>query len=392
VTSARICVVTGTRADYGLLRPVMRALDGAEDFELLVVATGAHLSPEFGLTAEVIEADGFTIAERIEMLLSSDTPVGISTSMGLATIGMAGALERLRPDLLVVLGDRYEILAVVQAALVAKVPVAHLSGGDITEGAIDDAIRHAVTKLSHLHFVTNQESARRLRQMGEAPQRVVVAGNPGLDDLVRFEPMPRDELEATLGMQLRERNLLVTYHPVTLADEPPRSGFSELLAALDSLGDRVGMVFTLPNADPEGRVLIDMVRDFVADRPHAVAHESLGQRRYWSCLKTVDAVVGNSSSGLSEAPAAGVPAVNVGDRQRGRLRADSTIDCAAERTAILAAIQQAFAAGLVTPASPYGDGHATERILERLRAVRKPKDLLQKQFHVLEGNALWNGP
>jgi UDP-hydrolysing UDP-N-acetyl-D-glucosamine 2-epimerase len=379
----RICVVTGTRADYGLLRPVMRALDAAEDLELMVVATGAHLSPEFGLTVEVIEADGFTIAERIEMLLSSDTAVGISTSMGLATIGMAGALERLRPDLLVVLGDRYEILAVVQAALVAKVPVAHLSGGDITEGAIDDAIRHAVTKLSHLHFVTNRESARRLLQMGEAPERVVTAGNPGLDDLVLFDPMPRGELEAALGIQFRERNLLVTYHPVTLADEPPRSGFAELLTALDSLGDEVGLVFTLPNADTDGRVLIDMVHEFVADRPHAVAHGSLGQERYWSCLKTVDAVVGNSSSGLSEAPAVGIPAVNVGERQRGRLRAPSTIDCAAERAAIVAAIQQAFAAGPSTPASPYGDGHATDRILESIRAVEDLKDLLAKRFHAL---------
>jgi UDP-hydrolysing UDP-N-acetyl-D-glucosamine 2-epimerase len=381
VTSTRVCVVTGTRADYGLLRPVMRALDGAEDFELLVVATGAHLSPEFGLTAEVIEADGFTIAERIEMLLSSDTPVGISTSMGLATIGMAGALERLRPDVLVVLGDRYEILAVVQAALVAKVPVAHLSGGDITEGAIDDAVRHAVTKMSHLHFTTNDEAAQRVIQMGEDPARVVVTGSPGLDDLIGYEPLPRDDLETSLGMEFAARNLLVTYHPVTLADEPPHEAFAELLAALDSLGDDVGLIFTLPNADTHGRVLIKMVHDYISRRPRAVAHESLGTERYWSCLKTVDAVVGNSSSGLSEAPAVGVPTVNVGERQRGRLRAPWTRDCPAERSAILAAIGDVLLKGRVQPSSPYGDGRATERIVGTLRDIGNFDALLQKRFH-----------
>lgn len=381
MTGLRVCVVTGTRADYGLLRPVMRALDAAEDFELLTVATGAHLSPEFGMTVKVIEDDGFEVTDQVEMLLSSDSPVGISTAMGLATIGMAGVLERLRPDLVMVLGDRYEILAVVQAALVAKVPVAHLSGGDITEGAIDDAIRHAVTKLSHLHLVSNEASAQRVMQMGEHPDHVVVAGNPALDELLTFESMRWSDLEAALGFELRPKNLLITYHPVTLACEPPAETFREVLAALDNLGDAVGLIFTLPNADTHGRVLMSMIRDYVDSRSNAVAHTSLGQAVYWSCLKTVDAVVGNSSSGLAEAPAVGTAAVNIGERQRGRLRAPSVIDCPARAAAITVAVQQVLKQDSIDVTSPYGDGNAAARILDSLRDVRDPQALLVKRFY-----------
>ena len=376
-----ICVVTGTRADYGLLRPVMQALRDDPRFTLQLVATGAHLSPEFGTTARAIIDDGFVLDDRIEMLLSSDSPVGITTSLGLATIGMAGSLDRLRPDLLLVLGDRYEILAAVQAALVARIPVAHLSGGDVTEGAIDDAIRHAITKMSHLHFVTNGPAASRVTQMGEDPARVIVAGNPGLDDLIRFEPMPRAELSRALGLTLRARNLLVTYHPVTLADEPPAAAFGELLAALDDLGGDVGVVLTLPNADTSGRALIDMSREFAAHRDHVVCHDSLGQLRYWSVLRIADAVVGNSSSGLTEAPAVGVATINIGERQRGRLRAASTIDCPPERAAIRAAIEGALASREVEVSSPYGDGHATDRIVEALAAIDDASALLTKRFH-----------
>jgi UDP-hydrolysing UDP-N-acetyl-D-glucosamine 2-epimerase len=376
-----ICVVTGTRADYGLLRPVMQALRDDPRFTLQLVATGAHLSPEFGSTARTIVDDGFVLDDQVEMLLSSDSPVGITTSLGLATIGMAGSLDRLRPDLLLVLGDRYEILAAVQAALFARVPVAHLSGGDITEGAIDDAMRHAITKMSHLHFVTNAPAATRVTQMGEDPTRVIVAGNPGLDDLIGFEPMPRAELSRALGLTLRARNLLVTYHPVTLADEPPAAAFGELLAALDDLGGDVGVVLTLPNADTSGRALIDMSREFAAQRDHVVCHDSLGQLRYWSVLKAADAVVGNSSSGLTEAPAVGVATINIGERQRGRLRAASTIDCPPERAAIRTAIERALASGDVEVSSPYGDGHATARIVETLAGIDDVAALLTKRFH-----------
>jgi UDP-hydrolysing UDP-N-acetyl-D-glucosamine 2-epimerase len=384
MSKLRICVVSGTRADYGLLRPVMRELRSADDFVLQVVATGAHLSPEFGYTVDSIEADGFEVSEQVEMLLSSDSPVGITKSLGLATIGMADTLGRLRPDLLMVLGDRYEILAAVQAALIARVPVAHLSGGDITEGAIDDAIRHALTKLSHLHFATNADAAERIVQMGEDPARVVNAGNPGLDDLLRFQPMSRGELSESLGLELRKRNLLVTYHPVTLADESPAEGFGALLTALEELGDSTGIVLTLPNADTSGRKLIEMARDFAAANTNVACHDSLGQARYWSLLKTVDAVVGNSSSGLTEAPAVGVPAVNIGERQRGRLRAESTIDCLATRASIRAAIDRAISWDDVPVSSPYGDGRATGRILIALRDLGDPRDLLQKRFHRVE--------
>ena len=381
MTTLRVCVVTGTRADYGLLRPVMLGLEREERFDLKIVATGAHLSPEFGLTVRAIEADGFVVDERVEMLLSSDSPVGVTKSLGLATLGMADSLGRLQPDLLMVLGDRYEILAVAQAALVARIPVAHLSGGDVTEGAIDDAIRHAVTKLSHLHFVTNREAARRVEQMGEDPARVVVAGNPGLDDLVHFEPLSREELAEELGLTLRTRNVLVTYHPVTLHDEDPARSFGELLAAIDDLGDDLGVVVTLPNADTSGRVLIDMARDFANARPHVVCHDSLGQARYWSCLTRFDAVIGNSSSGLIEAPVVATPAVNVGERQRGRLRSGSTIDCRPERASILEALERALAWQDVPVSSPYGDGHATERILSVLGALGDAQKLLHKRFH-----------
>jgi UDP-hydrolysing UDP-N-acetyl-D-glucosamine 2-epimerase len=379
--SLRVLVVTGTRADYGLLRPVMVGLRDDVRFELQVAATGSHLSPEFGLTVEAIEADGLPVHERVEMLLSSDTPIGVTTSLGLATVRFADVLERRRPDLLLVLGDRYEILAAVQAALVARVPVAHLSGGDVTEGAIDDAIRHAVTKMSHLHFVTNEPAAARVRQLGEDPARVVVAGNPGLDDLVGAIPLPREELAATLGLELGDRNVLVTYHPVTLADEEPEEAVDALLGALDDLGSDVGVVVTLPNADAAGRSIMRRLREFADHRAHVVAHPSLGQARYWSCLKTFDVVVGNSSSGLTEAPAVGLPSINVGARQAGRLRAASTVDVAPRRDEIAAALQHALATGPVPPESPYGDGHATERILAVLAGLEDPRQLLVKRFH-----------
>lgn len=379
----RVCVVTGTRADYGLLRPVVRELDAADDFTVQLVVTGAHLSPEFGLTVNEILGDGFEVAERVEMLLSADTPAAVSKSVGLAVIGFADALRRLDPDLVLVLGDRYEILAVVQTALVARIPVAHLSGGDVTEGAIDDAMRHAITKMAHLHLVTHTDAAARVRQMGEDPERVVVAGNTGIDDLLRYEPMGPAELEERLGMPLRERNLLVTYHPVTLAHEPPEAAVEELTGALDDLGADVGIVVTLPNADTAGRVLIERLREFARAREHVVAHESVGQEAYWSCLKQFDAVVGNSSSGLIEAPAVAVPAVNIGERQRGRLRTETTIDCPPRRDAIRGAIEQVLAWTDVPATSPYGDGHATARVLEALRALPDPQALLQKRFHSL---------
>jgi UDP-hydrolysing UDP-N-acetyl-D-glucosamine 2-epimerase len=376
-------VVTSTRADYGLLRPVMRLLQASSWADLRVIATGTHLTREFGHTIDAIAADGFEVDDRVDMLLASDTPVGVTKSMGLATIGFADSYQRLRPDILLLLGDRYEILAAAQAALIAKIPVAHLCGGDVTEGALDDAIRHAITKLSHLHFVTNELAAQRVRQMGEDPQRVHVVGNPGLDDLVPFVPLDRPQLEGQLGMSLQERNLLVTYHPATLASEPPAVAFAELLAALDSLGPNVGIVITMPNADTGGRVLLEMVREFTDKRDHAVSHASLGQVRYWSCLKTFDLVLGNSSSGLMEAPVVGTPAVNVGRRQDGRLRAPTTIDCQPERGAIRTAIERGLAWHDAPRSSPYGDGHAGPRIVDHLSRLEDPSRMLVKRFRLV---------
>jgi UDP-hydrolysing UDP-N-acetyl-D-glucosamine 2-epimerase len=383
----RVCVVTGSRAEYGLLRPVMQALATEDDFELQVVATASHLSPEFGSTVRTIEADGFAIDARVEMLLSSDTPVGIAKSVGLGTSGFADALAGLAPDLLLILGDRFELLSVVSAALPARIPIAHISGGDVTEGAIDDAIRHAVTKLSHLHFVTNEPARRRVLQMGEPPSRVVLSGNPALDELARFEPVDRDRLFRELGLPPRDHLVLVTYHPVTLAEEDPQVAFGELLAALEELGDDHGTVITLPNADTGGRVLIGMAERAAEERDDVVAATSLGQRQYWNCLHHADTVVGNSSSALIEAPVLGVRAVDVGERQRGRLRADSLVHVRPDRQEIADAVRLAVAKGRAPKESPYGGGHAVELIIEALRGVGDASTLLHKPFHEVDRRA-----
>lgn len=380
---AILAAITGTRADYGMLQPVLALITKSRRFDLKVVATGMHLSPEFGLTYRAIEADGFAVADRVEMLLSSDTPVGIAKAIGLGTIGFAECFQRLQPDLLLIPGDRFEMLAAATAALPRRVPVAHLSGGDVTEGAIDEAIRHAITKMSHLHFVTNEPAARRLRQLGEDPGRIHLVGNPALDLIGRMDLMDRQAFEAAVGLKLRERNLLVTYHPVTLDDSPSAMGLSELLAALDALGPEVGLIFTKPNADTHGRVLIGMIDAFVQGHPNAVAHVSMGQRLYYSAMKHVSMVVGNSSSGLLEAPSFGIPTVNVGDRQRGRVRAGSVIDTPADAAAIGAAIRKAFTLDVSGVANPYGDGKSAERIVKVLRGLGDPRGLVRKHFHDL---------
>jgi len=376
----RICVVTGTRAEYGLLQPVMALLRDAPDFELQIAATGMHLSPEFGLTYREIEADGFSIDARIEMLLSSDTPTGIAKSIGLGIIGFADALARLRPDVLLVLGDRFEILAAVQAALVARIPVAHISGGDTTEGAFDESIRHSITKMAHLHFVTNQGAARRVRQMGENPAHVWNAGSPGLDAIQNSPLMSREELEHSLDFALRETNFLITFHPATLDAQPATEQFAQLLEALDEFPD-AGLLFTKPNADTQGRALISLLDEWTATRPNARAFTSLGQKRYLSAMAHADAIIGNSSSGLLEAPSFRVPTVNIGDRQRGRLQAESVIDCAPQSAEIVEAIRRALNLDCRNVVNPYGDGDAAPRIVEHLRAIPDFDALLKKRFY-----------
>lgn len=384
----RICVVTGSRAEYGLLRWLMAEIQADPDCELQVVATCMHLSPEFGLTWKRIEEDGFPIAEKVEMLLSSDSPVAISKSMGLGQIGLADAYSRLRPDLVILLGDRFETLSAAAAAAVARIPLAHIHGGELTEGAVDDVFRHAVTKMSHLHFTSAEAYRHRVIQMGEAPERVFNVGALGLDGIRKVDLLSRDALGEAMGFPLRARNLLVTFHPATLEGNVSAHQFRQLLEALESVPD-AGIILTKANADAHGRIINDIIDEYAATRPDRVcAFASLGQQRYLSALKAVDAVVGNSSSGLLEAPGFGTPTVNIGDRQKGRLRAASVVDCAPETGAIRVALARALSPEFrLSPgftANPYGDGRAAERIMAVLRRPL-PSNLLQKTFHDLRG-------
>jgi UDP-hydrolysing UDP-N-acetyl-D-glucosamine 2-epimerase len=380
VSRRKICVVTGGRADYGLLYWPMKEIQASPHFLLQVAATGMHLSPEFGATATTIERDGFPVDARVEMLLSSDTPVGIAKSIGLGVIGFADALDRLGPDLLLLLGDRFEILAAAQAALVARVPIAHLCGGDVTEGAFDEAIRHSITKMSQLHFATSAASARRLRQLGEDPQRVFTIGSPGIDHTVRLTPLSRAEVAAETGLDLGRRLLLITFHPATLGSGAAGAEFDELLAALDALGPETTLAFTLPNADNDGRALARRLEEFVAAHANARAFAALGSRLYLSLLRHADAVVGNSSSGLYEAPSLGTPTVDIGDRQQGRLKADSVISCAARHDAISAAIGEALTRGKRAVANPYGAGDSARRLVEVLASIDDFRALTKKRF------------
>lgn len=385
----KICVVTGTRAEYGLLRWVMEGIRNSESLKLQVIATGMHLSPEFGLTYREIISDGFKIDRKIEMLVSSDTPAGLAKSMGLGLIGMGDALEQLKPDLLLVLGDRFEILAAVAAAAVARIPVAHLHGGEATEGAFDDAMRHAITKLSHLHFAAAPEYAARIVQMGEQPDRVFDVGGLGVDALGKIELLDRPALEESLGLELGQRSLLVTYHPITLDAGSSSAQMSELLAALAPL-DSTRLIFTMPNADTEGRALFGLIERFVAEHPNANSFVSLGHRRYLSCVRYTDGVIGNSSSGLTEVPSFGKGTVNIGARQRGRLRAESVIDCEPDRVSISAAIDRLysadFQASLDTARNPYGTGGASERIVAELERVSLD-GIVKKRFHDIDVTA-----
>ncbi|MBK9135501.1 MAG: UDP-N-acetylglucosamine 2-epimerase (hydrolyzing) [Betaproteobacteria bacterium] len=377
----RICVVTGSRAEYGLLQWVLHDLREDPHIDLQLVVTGMHLAPEFGLTVRQIEADGFAIARRVEMLLAGDTAGAISKSTGLGVIGISEALEQLQPDAVLVLGDRFEILAAAVASLMHRVPLVHIAGGDVSEGAIDDSMRHAITKMAHLHLVTNEDAARRVRQMGEDPQRVLVVGSPGLDHLRRQPLLGRDELERQLGAPLGRHNLLITFHPVTLASDEGQGELDELLAALAATSADTTLWFTRPNADMGGRAIARRIDEFAAEQGgRAQVRDSLGQLRYLSLMAQVDAVVGNSSSGLYEAPSMGVPTVNVGDRQRGRLAAASVLHCPPQRQAITQAIVQARALDCRGVVNPYGDGHSVPRIVAALKALPAAQALLRKPF------------
>jgi UDP-N-acetylglucosamine 2-epimerase (non-hydrolysing)/GDP/UDP-N,N'-diacetylbacillosamine 2-epimerase (hydrolysing) len=383
-TKRKICVVTGTRAEYGLLQPIMQAIKEDQVLELQLVVTGMHLSPEFGLTYKTIEDDDFEISEKIEILLSSDTSIGVAKAIGLATISFSETLDRLKPDFIMVLGDRFELLAVAQVALVSRIPIVHLAGGDVTEGAFDEAIRHSITKMSQLHFVTNKESEKRVHQLGEDPENIHLVGNPGLDHLNSLKLMEKNELEKSLRYSFKSKNILVTFHSVTLDNVPSVNSFSALLEALDSLGEDIGIIFTRPNSDTEGRQLIKMLDEYVEDRSNCIVYTSLGQLRYLSTVALVDVVVGNSSSGILEVPSLKTPTVNIGDRQKGRLRADSIIDCEPITENIKESIQQAFKLDCSTVVNPYGDGNTTERVLKVLREINHPERLIKKHFYDID--------
>lgn len=383
----KICVVTGSRAEYGLLRWLMKEIQEDTELQLQIVATGTHLSPEFGLTYQVIETDGFTIDAKVEMLLSSDSPVGVAKSMGLGVIGFADALDRLKPDILVVLGDRFEILAAAQAAMVARIPLAHIHGGESTEGAIDEAIRHAVTKMSHLHFTAAEPYRKRVIQLGEAPERVFNVGAIGIDNFLQLNLLSRSALESALSFPLGSAPvILCTYHPLTLKDDDAGSTLQELFESLDRL-PTVKVVFTKGNADTGGRIINKMIDDYAArNADRVVAFVNLGQVRYLSLLCEADVVLGNSSSGIVEAPSAKTPTVNIGERQRGRLKAPSIIDCDESADAIAAAIERALSPAFQKVAAEgitfFGSGGASRRIKQVLKET--PTDgILLKHFYDL---------
>ena len=379
----RIGVVTVSRSDYGHLRPVLEALRRAPDLELLLLVAGMHLASEFGLTVRDIEADGFPISARVEMLGGGDTPEAVAAATGRGVAGFGEAFARLRPDVVVVLGDRFEMLAAAVAALPFALPVAHIHGGEVSEGAMDNQIRHAITKLAHLHFASAEPHARRIAAMGEEPWRIHTVGAPGLDRLATTEPLPRAALARERGLPEAGPWLLVTFHPVTLEYRDTAAHIDELLAALEKTDGFI--VITYPNADTAGRLIIERIEEFAGRHPRRCRlAKSLGERLYLSLLRHADLMIGNSSSGLIEAPTFGLPVVNVGSRQRGRLRGANVIDVEPSREDILRGIEAAqalpFRVRARAAANPYGDGHAAPRVVDVLRSVPIDARLVQKRF------------
>ena len=382
----KICVVTGSRAEYGLLRYLMQQIDATSEFKLQIVVTGMHLSPEYGLTYEEIEKDGFTINKKLEMLLSSDTPSAISKSTGLGIIGFSDVFNDLNPDLLVVLGDRYEVLAASMAAMFAKIPIAHIHGGETTQGAYDEAIRHSITKMSWWHFVATEEYKTRVIQLGESPSRVYNVGGLGVDSIQKTNLLSQKELVKNTGIKFGKKNLLITYHPVTLDDGTSQKHFESLLKVLKELKDTY-LIFTMPNSDSDGRIIKRMIDDFVKiNSKVSISFSSMGSLNYLSTLQFVDGVVGNSSSGLAEAPTFKIGTINIGDRQDGRIKAESVIDSNPDQKSITNTINKLYSKEfqhkLKTVSNPYGKGKATEKIMKILKKTKIP-DELKKEFYDL---------
>jgi UDP-N-acetylglucosamine 2-epimerase (non-hydrolysing)/GDP/UDP-N,N'-diacetylbacillosamine 2-epimerase (hydrolysing) len=378
-----IAVVTVGRSDYGIYLPVLRRIAADKSLKLRLIVAGMHLSPAFGETVNVIEADGFAVADRVDMLLASDSPEAVAKSMGLGTIGFAQVYSRKKPDMLVVLGDRFEMHAAVVAAVPFKIPVAHIHGGELTFGAIDDSLRHSITKMSHLHFVSTDVYARRIEKMGEEPWRVTVSGAPGLDNLRSIRLLDRADFARRFGIKLPKNFLLVTCHPVTLENEDPARRFRTLLSALESAGHAA--LFTMANADTGGHAINKMIQDHVATHRSAQFINNLGTQGYFSAMALATAMVGNSSSGIIEAASFRLPVVNIGTRQAGRIHGANVINTGYAREQILRGIKQAcspeFRGRLAQLTNPYGDGRAAERIVKKLRSVKINDNLLVKRFH-----------
>lgn len=386
MSKRKVCVVTGTRAEYGLLFWLMKEIEADTDLELQIIATGMHLSPEFGLTYKEIEKD-FKIDKKIEILLSSDTPIGISKSMGLAQISFAESYDELKPDIVVVLGDRYEIFSAASAAMVARIPIAHLHGGEATEGLIDEPIRHSITKMSHLHFTATEEYRKRVIQLGENPERVFNVGGMGIENIKRLKLLSKEEFESCINFKLNKRNILVTFHPVTLEKSTAKEQFQELLNAIDELSE-TNIIFTKANSDTDGRIINQMIDDYVAKNSNkAVAFTSHGQLRYLSALQFMDAVVGNSSSGIAEAPTFKIGTINIGDRQKGRIKASSVIDCQPNKKDIQKAFEKLysndFQESLKRTKNPYGDGMPSKKIVDILKNIELT-DIVKKHFYDIE--------
>ena len=382
MSKRKVCIVTGSRADYGLLYWLIKEIESDNKLALQIIATGMHLSPEFGLTYKEIEKD-FKIDKKIETLLSSDTATGISKSMGLGQISFSDAFDDLKPDIVVVLGDRYEICSAVNAAMVARIPIAHLHGGEATEGIIDEAIRHSITKMSHLHFTATEEYKNRVIQLGENPKRVFNVGGIGIENIKRNKLLTKDEFEKSIGFKLNKKNILVTFHPTTLEYKTSKKQFQELLDAIEGLKD-INIIFTKSNSDTDGRIINQMIDEYVNKNPYkSVGFFSLGQLRYLSALRYVDIIVGNSSSGIAEAPSFKIGTINIGDRQNGRIKAESIIDCSPNSKSIKKAFTKIYSNKfqelLKNVKNPYGNGCASQKIIRVLKK-KNLNNILKKKF------------
>ncbi|MBU5676666.1 UDP-N-acetylglucosamine 2-epimerase (hydrolyzing) [Alkaliphilus sp. MSJ-5] len=381
----KICVITGTRAEYGLLKPLIKKISQDKELQLQLIVTGMHLSPEFGLTYKEIESDEFNIDEKVEILLSSDTSVGISKSMGLAIISFSETYERLKPDIIIVLGDRYEIFAAVSASTIARIPVAHLHGGETTEGAFDEAFRHCITKMSYLHFTSTEEYRQRVIQLGENPSRVFNVGAIGIESIKSINLLSKEEFEKSINFKLGKMTALVTFHPVTLENNTSENQFKNLLDVLDEVPD-LKIIFTKSNSDTNGRIINKMIYDYVEkNKNKAVAFDSLGQLRYLSAMKYIDVVVGNSSSGIIEAPSFSIPTVNIGDRQKGRIQGRTIINCNSTKKEIYDSLLKALSLGfkekIKDNINPYGHGNVSDKILCQIKKSLNHGIDLKKIFY-----------